>query len=190
MTLLALLAAGCARSDAQPARDSRAVVDSILPIEEEIRRFMAPLGVLPVAFSGGEADRDVLVTRWVRALEAADTADLVRMLMTPAEFIAFYYPESRYTAPPWRQSPRLFWFLHENRSSTGFTRVLRRHAGRSLGYAGYRCTEEPEVAGRNMVWGGCVVRMAAGGDTVELRLFGAIIGRDGRYKFYSYASGY
>jgi hypothetical protein len=188
--VLALLLVGCTQGGAEVPEPGHTVVDSILPIEEEIRRFAAPLGVLPTALEGGEADARTLVLRWVRAVERADTADLGRMHLTPAEFIALYYPESRYTSPPWRQSPRLFWFLLTSRSSQGLTRVLERHGGRPLGYVGHHCSDEPEHAGRNVVWGRCLVRHVAGTDTVTAQLFGAIIFRDGHYKFYSYASDY
>lgn len=189
------VAAACGRAEAGPPRaaataSARTVVDSILPMDEEIRRFRATAPGDPAGLEQGERSADALVRRWVRAVETADTADLGRMHLSPAEFITLYFPESRYLDGPYRQSPRLFWFLLTNRSSQGLTRVLRRHGGAPLGFVGYRCAGDPEVAGRNRVWGRCVIERDVEGTRADFRFFGAIIEREGRYKFFSYASGY
>jgi len=52
---------------------------------------------------------------------------------------------------------------------------------------GYRC-DKAEVDGRLTLWTRCVVRVRESGRVKELRLFGTIVERDGRFKFTSYAS--
>ena len=192
--LFAVLPSGCTRpSRAEPAVvDSAAskVVDSLLPIEEEIRRFRIDVPEVPENLEGGEPSRDALVERWVNALERRDSVALNRMLMTAAEYITFYYPESPYTRPPYRQKPSLRWFLITNSSSQGAGRVWQRHAGAPLGYSGYRCTAQPEVLGSNRIWHDCSLKLKQTGGEQRLRLFGSIIERNGRFKFLSYAADY
>jgi hypothetical protein len=112
------------------------------------------------------------------------------MLMTAAEYITFYYPESPYTKPPYRQKPGLRWFLITSSSSQGASRVWQRHAGAPLGYAGYSCAAAPEVLGSNRIWHECVIKLKPAGGGRQLRLFGPIIERNGRFKFLSYAADY
>jgi len=173
-----------------PASQPGGVVDSILPPEEEIRRFRLTAPGTPSALTGGAISRDGLVRRWVRALERGDTLALAGMLLNAEEFITFYYPESPYTRPPYRQSPRVRWMLMRNVNDQGATRVLRRHGGASLGFRGYQCPWDPEILGRNRIWTGCAVRFVEAGDVVERRLFGPILERGGRFKFLTYGSAY
>ena len=166
------------------------VIDSILPIEEEIRRFRAKVPATPTQLSGGAESRDELVRRWVRAVETRDSAALGGMLMNAAEYITFYYPVSPYTRPPYRQSPGVRWALITNTSIQGASRVWSRHAGQSMGYTGYRCDPEPEILGQNRIWTGCVVEWKNEPQRGSVRLFGPIIERDGQFKFVTYASDY
>ena len=185
--------AGAPVTTATPAAAAdipRVIVDSILPIEEEIRRFRLNWPGTPVRLSGGADSRDALVSQWVRAVEAADTAALSAMHLTPQEFITLYYPFTQYTRPPYRQKPQLVWFLLTSESNKGLTRVLRRHGGQTLGFRGYTCPERPEAVGENRVWGGCTVRFGETGNTQEFRLFGPLIERDGHWKFLGYGSDY
>jgi hypothetical protein len=169
---------------------SAPVIDSVLPIDEEIRRFREMAPGTPEALTGGERSRDALVRRWVRAVETADTISLRAMLITPEEFITFYYPASRFTRAPYRQSPRLLWFLMSSNSSQGATRVLQRHGGQPLGFVGYACGAE-EMVGTVRTWSDCPIkRKLPDGRDAEMRFFGGIVERDGVYKFLSYASDY
>ena len=163
------------------------VIDSLLPIEEEIRRFREAVPEVPARLTGAESSRDALVRRWAAALEERDSAALGSMLINPAEFITFYYPESRYARPPYRQKPGLRWFLMINSSSRGLAGVWRRYAGTPLPLKGHRCEADPEIVGKSRVWSQCRVQLQAGnGTTTEARLFGAIIERDGWFKFLTY----
>jgi hypothetical protein len=52
-----------------------------------------------------------------------------------------------------------------------------------------QCPPEPLVEGPNRIWERCTVRVdSAGGETIEMRLFGSILERDGVFKFVSYTN--
>ncbi len=165
-------------------------VDSVFPIEEEIRRFRATLEEEPTSLRDGAESREELVRRLVDALERTDTLALAGLVLTRAEFGVLYYPHTKYLAQPYTLSPALLWFLIQNESSRGITRALRRYGGRPLRYLGHRCDpEEPEVQGPNRIWTGCVVIFTGpDGKPVEEQLFGSILERQGRYKFISFSN--
>ena len=198
VVVLATLAAGCGgasgserlAADSAATRTAAGVVDSLLPLEEEIRRFRQAVPEVPERLTGGEQTRDALVRRWVRAVEARDSVGLSRMLLSAAEYITFYYPASPYTKPPYRQSPGVRWFLITNNSSQGATRVWQRHAGDPLGLVDYTCDPTPELLGLNRIWTDCVLRLRTAEGERRLHLFGPIIERDGWFKFLTYASDY
>jgi hypothetical protein len=161
------------------------VVDSVRPIAEEIRRFQGEFGPDPVRLEGLPT-RDALVERFVTALESADTAALVALPLTAAEFGFLYYPHTRFTAPPHELAPALLWFQTQNSQSRGATRLLRRFAGAPIDYVGYYCELTPQLEGPNRVWDDCLVRLRGqAGDTVALRLFGSVIERDGAFRLVS-----
>lgn len=193
VVLLAALA-GC---DALPKRDAAAAttgrepvhVDSVFPIEEEIRRFRATLTDSVTSLEGGARSVDELVARFLDALEARDMAALGGLALTKAEFIDLYYPNTRFTKRPYELSPALVWFQLENYGYAGLNRALTRHGGRPFDRAGHTCPAEPELEGENRIWSGCLVRhVDEAGDTLSLSLFGGIIERDGRFKFINYAN--
>ncbi|MEP6729253.1 MAG: hypothetical protein ABJE10_01380 [bacterium] len=166
------------------------VIDSILPIEEELRRFRAALpGDSATTFKGASPSRDALVRRFVHALVANDTADLQSMAVHGREFADLYYPESPYTHAPYRQSPALAWSLIQNPSTSGLTRLVRRLGGKPMTYVGHKCDPKVLHEGHNTRYAGCLLTIAdAGGVTVTKRYFGSIIERDGKYKFMSYTN--
>jgi hypothetical protein len=166
------------------------VVDSILPIQEELRRFRLAAGGEAVAeLRGGSRSRVSLIRRFVKAVAARDTADLKAMNIDAREFADLIYPESPYTRSPYRQSPTLVWDQIQNPNRAGLNRLVRRMGGRPLGYAGYSCEERPERQGRNVVWTGCLVQLAdSSGEIVRRRLFGSIIERDSQFKIVSYTN--
>jgi hypothetical protein len=173
---------------AEPSQAPTAAVDSILPVEEEIRRFLATLPEEVTGLAGGEESRDALVARFVRSLEAGDTLDLARMAMGRGEFGYLYYPTSRYTRPPYRLSPELVWFQNRNQSDRGLSRLLSRYGGQAMGYVSYQCPGEPEAEGENRFWHLCSVSRVQQGDTVSVRLFGSIWERDGHFKLVGFAN--
>ena len=165
------------------------VVDSVRSADEALRRFRAGIAVAPKRLVGGASSKSALIGGFVAALAASDTAALARMALTRGEFAYLTYPSSPYTRPPYRQSPEIVWLLLGTEHDKGLTRLLRRLGGQKLGYLGHRCDVKPLREGRNRIWRGCVSRVRlATGDTLEARLFGAIVERDGQFKFASYAT--
>jgi hypothetical protein len=179
-----------ARQDAINRATPGYVVDSILPIEEELRRFrLDAVGNVATKFRDGSGTREMLVKRFVRALVVLDSADLEAMLIDQREFADLVYPESPYTRPPYRQAPGLVWNQIQNPSRSGLTRLIRRLGGQPLQYEGHTCVAQPDRQGRNLIWTGCVVRLVdQNGDIRKHRLFGSIIERDGNFKFVSYVN--
>jgi hypothetical protein len=164
------------------------VVDSIFPIEEELRRFRE--GMTPTdTLAGGESSPEALLDALVRGLEAADTLGLARLGMTPTEFAYLYYPHTRYTSPPYELSPALVWFQLQNRSSRGLNRLLQRYEGEALLHPTLSCPDPGEPWGAGWIWDGCtVVGTLPNGESVEERLFGSVLRVGDRHKFVSFAN--
>lgn len=178
-----------ARQDSVNRAQPGYIVDSILPIEEELRRFRGDLKSAPTRFEGGAESRDALVARFVRAIASSDTSALRRMVMSRTEFAYLFYPSSPYTKPPYRQAPGLNWMLLERESSAGLTRLLSRLGGQQLRLSDYDCPAPAEQQDANVLWPKCVVRVTTpNGEVVRGRLFGTIIERDGWWKFMSFAN--
>jgi hypothetical protein len=166
------------------------VVDSIFPIEEELRRFRATLAEHPQALDEAAPSRDALVARFVAALQATDTAELRRMALTRAEFAYLYYPTAQFAQPPYELSPALVWYRLESYSSRGLVRALDRFGGRPLRVTGHDCEESPLVQGGNRIWHGCVLHARDAADSpVSLSLLGPVLEREGEFKMLSYANG-
>ena len=166
------------------------VVDSILPVDVEIRRFQATLGEQPAGLTGGAVSREALVRAFVRAIEQNDTSALAGLVVDRREFGFLVYPDSPNAMPPYRQSPSIVWLTRSAGTEKSAGRLLQRFAGRSMAYAGFTCPTDAAVQGANTIWSNCVVnRLGAAGDTTRVRLFGAIMERGGRYKFLSLAGG-
>jgi hypothetical protein len=164
------------------------VIDSALPVDEEIRRFRATIAdTSPRAqLTNAARSRDDLVRRFIQAIAQHDTATLRSFVIDRAEFIDIYYPSSIYARPPYKQSPGFVWFQFEQNSVKGLTRLLLRYGGARLGFQSYNCSEQPTVQRNNQLWQECRVTWAQQPPT--LRLFGTILEHDGRFKFVSYAN--
>jgi hypothetical protein len=182
-------AAPAANTDT-PAAAPAGVVDSLLPIEEEIRRFRLATPDSISRLEGGASSREALVKAYVSAIEKTDSLALNRLLISQAEYAWLVYPESELTRPPYRQTPALAWFMMRNATDQGIIRVLNRHGGKRLGYSGIGCEPEPALWGANRIWRQCRMRFAENGAEVERKLFGGILERDGTYKFLTYATDY
>lgn len=163
--------------------------DSILPVEEEIRRFRESAGRTAVTLEGGATSRDELIEHVARAVQHHDTATLVGLVIDRAEFIGLYYPHGEYVREPYRLSPELLWMLFTQNGEKGLRRTLQRFGGR-LEYAGHRCESPVRQQGPNRLWERCVIRRRAADDAgaAELVLFGSILERDGRFKLVSWAN--
>lgn len=196
LSIMPLATAGCS-SDLTP-RDAAAStgsttdrpvhVDSVFPIEDEVRRFRTQLAAGATELTGGASSADMLVERFVAALQTADTAALAGMTIDAAEFIDLYYPHTRFTSGPYEMSPSLVWFQLQNYGGKGLRRALARFGGQPLGYVGFACDTEAQE-GPNVILSDCVVRVRDDNSTTQLlSLFGPVIGRSGAWKFVSYAN--
>jgi hypothetical protein len=167
------------------------IVDSILPIDEQLRRFRAGGPDTVRELQGGASSPDALVRAFIRGLSASDTAALARLTISRAEFAWLIYPESPLSAPPYRLAPDLAWMQHAAASGTGLTRLLERLGGSPLQFQSWGCQEGPFSEGANRIWRGCAVRFVRPGARQQtLRLFSSLIGRQGRFKVLSYANAF
>ena len=162
------------------------VVDSARTMAEELDRFRAGLTEVS-AFSGGTVSRDALIDAWVAAVNARDEPGLGRLTISRAEYAWLVYPHSSYARPPYSQPAALAWRLASKQSDVGRRRLLERFETESLGFASYACPTSPTREGPNALWIGCTVSRRPPGSLapVSQRLFGAIIERDGGFKFLS-----
>lgn len=185
--LSALVLTGCKRPEAR-AQPATGVVDSVLPREESLRRFRVGLPSVD-SLSGGTRNRDKLISAFLRALEANDTASLDSLAITRSEFGYLYYPTTPQGLPPYDLSPDLMWFTLFERSNQGIRRALQLYGGKPLRLLDYDCGSGASREGENTVYGPCNVRWRdQQGDTTAVRLFSQIIERRGRFKFLSYAN--
>lgn len=189
VVLTALLVPAACSTDTEAAQRAATHVDSVTFREEALARFRAEL--TPVtALEGGAASREALVRRFVRGLESGDTLQLAALHLTQEEFAYLYFLTTPRSLPPYDLSPGLMWFLMQGHSRKGLYRALAERGGTPLNYVGHRCDGPPSREGENTIWAPCLLlRIQAPGDTVAERLFGAIIERDGQYKFLSFANG-
>ncbi len=181
-----------ARQDSMNRASPGYIVDSILPVAEEIRRFRTAMGGATVTRLGASsASREALVARLAVAVAANDDRALGQTVVTAREFIDLVYPESPYTKPPFRQAPGLVWTLIREPSESGRRRLLARLGGQPLTVTRVTCEGTPDVQGRNRLWKECTVRYSSGSERErDGRLFGSILERDGRFKFMSLANQY
>lgn len=187
-TLMITIAA-CDRpaAPARPVLQAGTVVDSIFPLEEDVRRFkIAHQTESSAGLSGGARSLAQLVHAFVAALERRDTAALGKMAIGPGEFIDFYYPSSSFARPPYRQSPALVWFQFQQNSRKGLSRALDRYGSRASGLRSFDCPEEPAPLGQARVWQDCQLEWDL--RPARIRLFGSIIELNGQFKFVSYAN--
>ena len=176
-----------ARQDSINRAQPGYIVDSILPMEEQLRRFRAGLTREPKELVGGEESMNALVTSFVRSLVAADTAELIRLTITRAEFAYLVFPESPFSRAPYVQSPDLVWMRHTHASGKGLKRLLDRFGRTNWVFRSWNCDRKPGVEGKNRVFVGCTVSIATRySEPRTLSLFSSIIERGGRYKILSY----
>lgn len=194
VAVAALVAAGCDRAAEAGARAEKAVVppgtiiDSILPPGESLRRFQSDLPVV-TELADASRSRDKLVSDFIKALQRADTVALARLRVSKPEYAFLYFPSSVYSRKPYELPPDVAWLLSEQNSQKGAIRLLRRLSGRDLHFDGYACGTSAREQG-NVFWRDCQVSYVDPASSVRVtrRLFGAIMQREGRYKFLSYAN--
>lgn len=177
-----------ARQDSINRAQPGYVVDSILPVEETVRRFKATIGGSPVTeLQHASTSREALVRRIVHDVATRDTIDLAAAAITPREFIDLVYPSSPYTHPPYRESPAIVWMQIANPSNSGYLRLVRRLGGQAFAYESHTCAAKPDRQGKNTLWVGCTLRVLdASHEITTQHWFATIIERDGRFKVLSY----
>jgi len=191
----ALLLAACAGAERrEPARpeDSLAapkalIIDSILPIEEHLRRFREGLPEV-TGLENGMASDTALVLAFLAAVSAQDSVALSRLVLSRAEFAWLYYPAHIYARPPYELDPLTSWMLQQGNSSKGFSRVLREYGGQQLGYVTHGCKPAATVEPPVREWNQCEVGLKVGDYETVKRMFGSIVEIGGQYKFVSYAN--
>jgi hypothetical protein len=176
-----------ARQDSINRAQPGYVVDSIFPIEEEIRRFNAGLD-RPASLTSPAMNRADLVRRFAVALAHSDSAALRALVVTRAEFGYLVFPESPYARFPYKTKPEVIWMQLAGDSDRGTSRMLDRVAGPASRVSSLRCDGTPERQGPNTYWRNCSVLVQTASDPTKRRmhLFGQILERDGRAKFLSY----
>lgn len=190
LAALVLLAAACggAEPPAPPAGTASGTYTPDSTRQAQLARFRDGLPEVR-ALAGGAPSREALVEAFLAAAEARDTAGLGALVLSRAEFAWLYYPTTQQALPPYDLDPETLWMLTSERGGRGLYKVVEALGGRSLPYAGHHCDPVASHEGKNTVYGPCLVRLVqAPGDTVEARLFGLVLEREGRWKFVSYAN--
>ena len=188
LAALAMMTASACRDGSAGEARAAVTVDSARPIPQALAQFRAPLPEVRELGGAFTENRDSLVARFVAALEAADSAAFMPMMLSRAEFAWLYYETDPQAKPPYELPPELMWSQQLQQGERGISRALARFGGRPLAYRGYACARD-EPRGPNHVWTDCRLDVVdADGHRGEVRPFGGIIEHGGRYKLLSYAN--
>ena len=180
-------AANRARVDSLAAAGG--TIDSIIPLDEALRRFREPLGPAPDTLRHAARSVREVADRWLRAATAADTTALVRLAVDRAEFAWLFYPGTSLAKPPYEMPPSLMWSQFVLNSDDGVRKVLRVLGGTRTELVSLRCPEPPVREGDNTLHENCLVTLRVDGRTLpEVRAFGTILERDGRFKLLGLSS--
>jgi hypothetical protein len=165
------------------------VVDSILPMAEQLRRFRSDLAPSPDSLRGASRSVNALVRRWALAVSERDTVALRRLSLDRSEFAWFYYPGSQLSRPPYESPPQLLWGQLQSNSESGIRQVLGRFGGSPFELIAVTCPPPSDTTTTSRVYSNCRVRVRISDrSTIEDRLFGSIVEHDGRFKFLGYAN--
>jgi|ERR1043166_8716948 hypothetical protein len=164
-------------------------VDSILPMEEYLRRFRLGL-TEPGRLEGGEHSREALAREFLSAVSLRDTTRLTGLMISRAEFAWLVFPQHIYSRPPYELDPALHWLQIQARTQKGFTRTLNRLANHPLTFLSMHCQRDTVqlAIGRTRLWSDCRLHYRDGENEQVRRLFGSIVERNGRFKLFSLAN--
>lgn len=190
LALAVLLMTVVACSDGQAATrlahsPSPGVVDSVLPREVSLARFLSGLD-RPDGLDGGASTASGLIRKFSDAITVGDTAALGRLLVSRAEYGFLYYPTSVYAKKPYELSPDVAWLLSSGENAKALRRLVQRLGGRAISLAGLEC-EQTQAQGANVVHSECSVGVIDGNRSGRERLFRSVIEHRGQFKFLSYA---
>ena len=174
---------------AHPWRKPRDRIDSILPMEEYLRRFRRGL-TEPARLEGGEATRDALARTFLAAVAHRDTGAFGHLLVSREEFAWLVFPDHLYSRPPYELDPEVFWMRLSSGNAKGLRRTLQRLGAQQLTFQALDCRRDTLQITRGPVriWSSCGIRFRAGDSVVKRRLFGSMVERDGRVKLMSFAN--
>lgn len=178
--LLSLALVACresARRESTP-REATASADPYAPATM-IVAFRARVPERPTTLDGAPSV-DSLLARYVRGVEARDTAALRPLAMTASEFAWLYYLDSPMAQKPYELDPDAMWTQISAQSTRGLARALERLGGRPLGAWRAACAP-PRVAGALRLHD-CTVSAP----DVALRL--SVVERDGRFKLVGFGT--
>ena len=165
------------------------IVDSIHPIDEHVRRFQGTVTERPDTLRHASDSFEALVQQWVVAVQQYDTAALNAMVLDRSEFAWLYYPTSQLSKPPYEAPPEFLWGQILTSSDDGARKALRKFGGRSFALTSVRCAANPSVEGNNRLHSDCRGTLLTGTDTLRnVRMFGTILERSGRFKFIGHAN--
>ena len=163
-------------------------VDSIFPIEEEIRRFREGLDQVETLVSGA-ATLEGLISELLSAVERSDTAAVRSLAIDRAEFAYLYYPYTIYVARPYELGPGIVWFRSQNRSGRGLDRLLALAEEGRMKSGGFTCPDGPVEHGPGSLRSGCTVEvLRSDGAYAPTQLFGSVLEHEGRFKLVSFAN--
>ena len=117
-------------------------------------------------------------------MRSGDANALRGLTLSRAEYGFLVYPELSISRPPYNQPPEIAWLLLNAETNSGVNKLLNAASSR-FEMLGYRCAAAPTTAGVLRLHSACSVRVRESGAEREVRLFGRIIERDGRWKFMS-----
>ena len=189
------VALGCVSAESavydpeRPWRQPGDVIDSILPMEEYERRFREGLP-RATRLTGGASDRETLVREFLTAVSRGDSVALGTMAVTRAEFAWLVFPHHLYRGAPYELDPAIVWLQVQAGSAKGQARLLERMSGTPLAFGGLDCERDTlqVTDGTLRMWGPCRVRYRTPDSTLERRLFGTMVERDGVVKFLGYGN--
>ena len=175
-----------AKADSGAGPASAGVIDSALPMDVMMARFRRDVPKVDKLHSD-VTSRDELVRRIVSAMAKDDTTTLVNSTVNLAEYAWVYFPTAKVAKPPYEIPPALAWFQVQEKNRRGALRALRELGGHRVVLESYRCDEIPTIEDQNRIWTGCVVTISRDGTRVtDLRLFGGILERNGRFEVVSF----
>lgn len=170
------------------AHAAGAIIDSVFPMPEMIRRFRDGLPGL-TSLQDGPESRQALVAQFITALATSNKATLGRLTLSRAEYAYLYFPNTPDASRENGLTPQRGWDQITRASEKGIGRALTRIGGKPITLESLHCPASPRTASPMRLHSGCTLTLGlADGTTFDGRLFGSIIEYAGRFKFVGYAN--